>query len=413
MIYEARGLFFMAYVKKTKYTGIYQDDKTGKYGVKYNYKVYDPLTKKNKYKSKWNYGIDTITEARKALADLQSQGIKNEDKDITLQGAFELWKIKAKAQDYSPVSISNTEQHLEMLSQFISLDVKLKDLNETIYEKLCADLRDHKYSDETLRSLNATFRKLINLAHKKKLIKENFLDYADNLRIKDKNEEYQLIEHDEYLEIDHYFKTHEFWRLGVNNYPKYRLMFSVLYYTGIRIGECVALTYEDFETFNYYSKREQETMKPVIVPTSKVLNDEHLRGMRLNINKAYVSEIKLTKDPKNFKHRTIPLVADTQRLYMRIKEEHLQGGGKLSDRIFEWGHSASLTMLKKACKDLELPAFCCHDFRHTNISNLIKRGVPLPVISKVSGDTQETILNNYSHMFESDEFLILKALNSL
>lgn len=403
----------MAYVKKTKYKGIYQDDKTGKYGVKYNYKVYDPLTKKNKYKSKWQYGIATITEARKALADLQSQGIKNEDKDITLQGAFELWKIKAKAQDFSPVSISNTEEHLQMISQFIDLDVKLKDLNESTYEKLCADLRDHGYADETLRSLNATFRKLINLAHKKKLIKENFLVYSDNLRIKDKNESYQLINHDEYLEIDHYFKTHEFWRLGKNNYPKYRLLFSILYYTGVRIGECVALTYEDFENFNYYSKREQEKQKPIIAPTTKVLNDEHLRGMRLKINKAYVSEIKLTKDPKNFKHRSIPLVADTQRLYMRIKQEHLMNGGELSDRIFDWGHSACLTMLKKACKELSLPAYCCHDFRHTNISNLIKRGVPLPVISKVSGDTQETILNNYSHLFESDELMILKALQDL
>ena len=399
--------------EKTKYKNIYFNKNTKKYDVKYNFKVYDPLTGKNKYKSKWVYNINTITEARQELAKLQTGEYKTEDKDITIKGAFELWKIKAKAQDFSPVTINNTEEHLQMIKQFIDLDVKLKDLNETVYEKLCADLRSHGYSDETLRSLNATFRKLIILAHKKKLIKENFLLYADNLRIKDNKEEYQLISHDEYLEIDYYFKTHEFWRLGVNNYPKYRLLFSILYYTGIRIGECVALTYYDFENFNYYSKREQENLKPVIVPTSKVLNDEHLRGMRLKINKAYVSEIKLTKDPKNFKHRAIPLVADTQRLYMRIKEEHLMKGGSLSDRIFDWGHSACLTMIKKACKELDLPAYCCHDFRHTNISNLIKRGVPLPVISKVSGDTQETILKNYSHMFESDEVMILKALQDL
>lgn len=55
----------------------------------------------------------------------------------------------------------------------------------------------------------------------------------------------------------------------------------------------------------------------------------------------------------------------------------------------------------------------CHEFRHTFISNLIKEGVPLPVIEKVSGDTQETILKRYSHMFESDEVMVLIALENV
>lgn len=88
-------------------------------------------------------------------------------------------------------------------------------------------------------------------------------------------------------------------------------------------------------------------------------------------------------------------------------------GGKMEDKIFPWTHGACDTMLKKACKACDFPAYHSHEFRHTFISNLIRGGVPLPVISKVSGDTQETILKRYSHMFESDEVMILTAMANL
>ena len=70
-------------------------------------------------------------------------------------------------------------------------------------------------------------------------------------------------------------------------------------------------------------------------------------------------------------------------------------------------------MLEKACKACNLPKYTCHEFRHTFISNLIKNNVPLPVIEKVSGDTQQTILERYSHMFESDEVMVLLTMQSL
>ena len=58
-------------------------------------------------------------------------------------------------------------------------------------------------------------------------------------------------------------------------------------------------------------------------------------------------------------------------------------------------------------------SYCCHDFRHTYISNLVKKGIPLPIIESVSGDTQETIFKHYSHMFEGDEQMILDVLEEL
>lgn len=394
---------------KTNYKNIYYNESTKKYDVKYNYKEYNALKQKNEYKAKWIYNCTTIAEAKKELAKLQTGETKAEDKDITLKGIYDLWENKAIGQNFSPVTIKNTKQHMNMIYQFLPADTRLKDITEDIYYKLSADCRNHGYAEETLHSINATFRKMMNYAYKKKLIKENILVYADNIRTGQK-EDYRVIDKDEFNKLDIYFANNRFVRLGVNNYPKYRLLVNILYYSGLRIGEALALTYDDFEFFSYYRKGEQAPLR--IAPTRSTA-DAHLQGMRIKVVKAYVSEMKLTKDPKNLKKRTVPIPPCVERLYMGIKETNLQKGGSMNDKIFPWGHSACNQTIGTACKKLSLPEYNCHEFRHTYISNLIKNGVPLPVIEKVSGDTQATILKRYSHMFEQDETMVLTALENI
>jgi integrase len=396
--------------RKTKYPNIYSNSDTGKYDVKYNYKVYNASKQKNEYKQKWIYNIATLADARNQLSLLQTQGAVKDNKDITLQGIYDLWKAKADAQKFSPVTIRNTTQHMKMIYQFLPKETKLKNITEDVYYKFASDCRNYGYSDETLHSINATFRKMINLAYKKKLITENVLDYCDNIKTKQK-EEYQLVSKEDFDKIDEYLKNHSFWRLGVNCYPKYRLLVNILYYTGMRIGEVLALTYNDFEVFSYY-KKEEEPLR--IAPSDVKETDRHLQGMRVNVVKAYVSDMHITKDPKNLKKRSIPLSPAPERLYMRIKEEHKMSGGSMDDKIFSQSHGAVNVMIGNVCKKLNLTVeYNCHDFRHTFISNLISKGVPLPVIEKVSGDTQQMILKRYSHMFESDEMLVLLALQNL
>ena len=371
---------------RTKYTSIYYNETTKRYDIKYNYTVYSPTGGKdgkggNTYKSKWVYNIDTISEARRKLAELQAGGAKEEDKEITLAGAFELWKqTLTAAKNGSPVTIRNTEQHLRMIDPFLSKDTKVKDITDTVYLKLCADLREAKFSEETLRSLNATVRKLINLCHKRRLIKENPLDFVDNMKTGTK-EDYKLIPKEDFDRLDEYFATHSFVRLGVDNYPTYRLAINLLYYTGIRLGELLALNPEDFDT---------ETA-------------------RLSITKAYVSDIQLTKAPKNLKKRKIPMPPHV----IALASDTLQKTAPKT-RIFTMGHGAISQMIKSACtKAGTSDTYNAHAFRHTYISNLIRAGVALPVIERVSGDTQATILKRYSHAFPTDDDAVLEALANL
>ena len=400
--------------RKTEYKNIYYNERAKKYDAKYNYKEYDPATGQNKYKSKWHYNCATVDEAKEALARLQAEYKKADDKDITLAGALELWKTRAMLQQFSETTINSTEHHLKTICKYLPASTKLKDITEDVYYRLFVDLKK-EYRDETVRTLNNTFRKLVNLAYKRGAIADNFLYKADNIKTKQK-EEYLLISPEDFVKIDAYFNNTGSRHKGYNAYPRLRFFYNTLYYTGVRLSEALALTWQDFEDFDYYPQNEE---RPVRLAGTKATDDKHLSGMRMHVTKS-VGRVKdksgepIVKEPKNGKHRTIPIPPGLERLYWKEYQRHKYKGGSDTDRIFRYSHSYALARLKETCKLLEIDTACnCHSFRHTYISNLIKNNVPLPVIEKVSGDTQETIFKRYSHMFEQDEVLVLKALEGL
>jgi len=275
---------------KTKYTGIYFNEKTKKYDIKYNYSIYNPDKQKNEYRQKWNYGIPTVKDAKSELAKLQNSITATGKKDISLEGAYQLWLARAENQNFSPKSIKNTVSHLNMLCQFIPKETKIGDITGERYEKVMNAVRKHGYSNETIRNINATFRKLIHLCYQKGVTSTNILESADNIRTKPKDD-YRVIPEEDFLALQLYFKTHKFFRSGVNNYPKYRFMFFLLYYTGIRLGECLALQYDDFEFFSNFKKGEEPEDKILLdFPSNSDLEREHLMGTRVHITKTYLND---------------------------------------------------------------------------------------------------------------------------
>lgn len=116
----------------------------------------------------------TITEARTTLATLQANGVKEDDKDITLKGMFEFWQLQANHAGYSSQTIFSTEQQLKAISKVLPLNTKLKNIDEKVYYELFNKL-ETIYSGETLHTLESTFRKLIQLAYDKEFISNNLL----------------------------------------------------------------------------------------------------------------------------------------------------------------------------------------------------------------------------------------------
>lgn len=370
----------------TNQPGVYLNQKNGKYDVKYCYTEYDPISNQNKHKAKWIYGIDSYKTALNTLAKMKTEKVRPND-DVTLEKALELWMTKANANNYSQASIKNTKQQYNMIIKFWSPQVKLQYITEDTYLELISKCRAYGYSEETIYNINACLRKLVKLAYRNRLLSENPFDYCNNARIQTQTAK-EVITYEEYLKLDKYFGENSFYRLGKDCYPKYRLLVRLLYWTGMRIGEAIALEHDDFE--EYYDGR-----------------------IRVHVTKAYNATYKLLKGTKNNKKRKIPLPEPVKELYMSFLQEHLQEGGRMEDRVFNLNHGVCTVMIKRACREVGIKEYNCHSFRHTYISNLIRQCVPISVIEQVSGDTQETILKRYSHMFEGDEEMVIEALSRI
>lgn len=378
-------------LSRTKTPCIYYNEVKKMYEVKCNYTIHDVNTGKSKSSAIWSRNIGSISAAKDELLRLR-ESIKNGGVvDSTMEDVYKLWVDKATANNFSPKSLKNTKQAFQVIDKFLGKEFKIKDVNESVYLGLFARLRQHGYAEATLATLNANFRKFINLAYRRNLVKENPLHKSEAISTEEKNDR-RVIPYYHFLKIKEYFE-----KLGTYKYgdeirrENILLLYMILYYTGIRIGECLALTWKDFVEFKYESEYKD-------------------RGYYIKITKNYLSNEKVTKGTKNKKIRKIPVHSDLD-IYFRVADaKRRKKGIQIEQKIFNFSYANCQQYLNKACVACELPRYTHHEFRHTFISNLIRQSVSLPVIEMVSGDTQLTILKTYSHVFQRDELIILDAL---
>lgn len=394
--------------EKTKYKNIYFNTKTKKYDIKFNYKEYDPLTRKNTYHAKWKYNVMTLSEAKIELAKMQSGDMPADDKDITIQGIYEAWEREAVANNYSQATIRNTKQQLNMITQFLPRETKLKNITEETYNYLIASCRQKGYSEETLHNINACFRKLLKLAYQRDYIKANPLEKIRNktFKVRVPVDEFspRLITKGEFTLIDRYFAENSFYRLKVDRYKKYRLLFNFLYYSGTRIGEALAVTMKDFEVVGY---------KENLITAD--LDEALTEVFQVTINKVLLSTDNRTirYDTKNHKNRVIPLPRMFMELFLDYLN-HLADAGidfNGDSRLFDFTQGNALTMLKTAIRKTGIRDHAIHDFRHTFISNIMSLGLSMAEVEQFSGDTQRTIFTRYSHATEGSKLNLIKAQN--
>ncbi len=163
--------------------------------------------------------------------------------------------------------------------------------------------------------------------------------------------------------------------------------FETLYYTGMRIGELLALTPSDID----------------------------LEGCMISINKTYQrikrrDVITTPKTPKSVRTIAIPVF---------LRDELRDYIGKLydlsdNDRIFPvtkfaFGHILERYAGKAGVKRIRL-----HDVRHSHASLLIEKGFsPLLIAERLGHENIETTLNTYSHLYPTKESELIECLEGL
>lgn len=163
-----------------------------------------------------------------------------------------------------------------------------------------------------------------------------------------------------------------------------RLAFDILFYTGIREGELLALTPADI-----------------------------LPDMKLDINKTYakIKGEELFLIPKTDKSKRI--LSIPQFLY-----EDIQGyisklyGIESGDRIFYFTKSSLDKEIKRVAEKVGLEPIRVHDLRHSHASLLVNMGFDIKEISNRLGhESVKTTLDTYSHLYPDKDQQLADRLN--
>lgn len=164
--------------------------------------------------------------------------------------------------------------------------------------------------------------------------------------------------------------------------------FSILFWTGIRSGELLALTPEDF--------------------------DFSVPSVSISKNYARQNKTDLIMAPKTPKGRRVVLMphhlADQVQRYLGT----LYGLGR-HDRIFPTWHRETLSRaLRKVCAQAGLRRIRVHDLRHSHASLLIDLGFsPLLIAERLGHEKIETTLQTYGHLYPHRQAELIAKLDEL
>ena len=235
------------------------------------------------------------------------------------------------------------------------------------------DEQDKPYSQTYLKTVNNQLSAIFNYAVQYYGLKENPCRRAGSMGKKNADEM-------------------QFWTVDelkiflekISDKPMSRAGFLTLYFTGMRIGELLALTLADIDF---------EECRITVSKSFQRLNRKDV--------------ITPPKTPKSNRVISIPeflrdeLKAYTDKLYKPHKH----------DRIFTCTKMFFEKEMIRGCKDGSVKRIRVHDLRHSHASHLIELGFsPLAIADRLGHDRVETTLNTYSHLFPKTRDIIAESL---
>lgn len=233
-----------------------------------------------------------------------------------------------------------------------------------------------EYSQTYLKLINSTLSSIFNFAVKFYKLKENPCHKAGSIgRVKTKMNIWTL---EEFKKVINECKEERF--------DIYTIL-NVLFFTGMRIGELKALTYEDIDFENKSIKINKTLVKingkdistsPKTESSNReiLIDDNLIKILKLYCNKLYK-------------------VSNTSRLFL-LNETNIR------------------KMMKKFAKKAGVKEIRVHDLRHSHASLLIYLGVnPLAISKRLGHDNLETTLKVYAHLYQDSAKKIIELLDNL
>lgn len=348
-------------------------DKNGKWKVNYRYTDY---TGKSRQTTKRGFAT-----RREAVAWEREQKLRLEASlDMTFGSFVELYitdmKIRVKENTW------HTKEHIirtKIIPYFKDRkidEIKSRDIVSWQNELLTHQKKNgDPYSPTYLKSVHSQLSAIFNHAVKYYGLRNNPAKMAGGMG-KEESKDMQFWTQKEYLTFSE----------AVMDKPMSFYAFEMLYWTGIREGELLALTPADFD----------------------------FEAGTVNINKTYtrIEGRDIITDPKTPKANRIIRMPDF--LIDEMKEcIRMQFGLSQTDRVFRVTKYFLHHEMDRGVKESGVKRIRIHDLRHSHVSLLIEMGFSAVAIADRVGHESIDITYRYAHMFPSTQDAMARELSNM
>lgn len=302
---------------------------------------------------------------------------------ITIDNIYKEYYLKKskEVKKQSLAKINDLYKHFEPIK-----DSKINDININTYKKFNSYVENLHFSTKHSNKIIGLLKSLIIYSSKYYNTNDTILKFIEPFKsVNEIKKEMDFYTYAEYLKFSSVIDDHE-----------WKTFFDMLYYLGLRCGECQALQFKDI---NFDKKT---------ISINKTLTCK-LKGENWTIS-----------SPKTKNSiRVLPL---TKKLLegLKIISNNAKQYKDFSDNWFIFGNIApfrenTIQLHKnKYCKMAGVKQIRIHDFRHSCASLLINNGSSIMLVSKYLGHSNTSItLNTYTHMYKSELENITLALDNL
>ena len=348
----------------------YKDEKTGKWFAKFYYTNWQGIKKQ-----KWKRGFATKKEALGFERDFLEQQSANPD--MTFQNLYEIYMEDMAARlKQSTLLTKKAVLQTHILPFFSSKpinEIKASDVRRWQAKLMSSP---NNYSQTYLKKINTELNSIINYAKRFYDLNTNPCGKAGTIG-KAKAEEMDYWTYDEYIAF----------REGVKDKPLSYICFEVLYWTGMREGELLALSLADIDFDN----------------------------KTISINRTYlrIEGKDVFTSPKTRKSKRKIPIPDflCQELSDYIQSRYMLDA---DERLFPVTKSYLSHEMIRGCKKTGAKKIRIHDIRHSHASLLINQGCDaLMLADRLGHEKVSTTLNTYSHLFPHKQQELVHSLESL
>ena len=279
-------------------------------------------------------------------------------------------RINAKASTYIAVR-KIIENHIRpTFADRIITEISKADIRDWKNELMQAETpHGKKYASSTLHTITAQLSTLFNYAIKYYDLAANPLRAVGTIGKRTPRKNFWTVQQ---------FRQ---FIAAIDDYPLIKLAFNILFYSGMRAGELIALSAADFD----------------------------FAAGTINISKTASRETNAITSPKTpYSVRVISmppaLMAEVQNYIKHLLEP--------PERVFNMTWQKLTWNMNKYAEKAGLEPIHVHYLRHSHASYLIHHGVPITTISRRLGHANANItLSVYAHMYRESENDVAQMLN--